>query len=115
MIAYHGFNTEKFVIEKHINSRYGFPCLFFTNDKKLALNYSNDENKIIEILLFPEKTIDFKSNVSYSLNFRNLIYQLRNESLNVVEIKNVYDRPNDSFELIKSSIFVVFNFDKINL
>ena len=106
MIVFHGHNKDEFVIQKHINSRYGFPCLFFSSNINLALNYGKN---VIKLDISPIKTIDFKGKISHSLEFRNLIYSLRNENSKSVLIKNVYDRPNDTASLEFGDILVVFD------
>ena len=106
---YHGHNIENFIkFEKHINSRYGFPCIFMTDEKKLALQYGKKifQKEFYNINL---NSIDFKGKLSYSLEFRNLIYKLFQEDKKMVLIKNVYDRKNENLPLVKSNILVIFD------
>ncbi|HBK82656.1 MAG TPA: hypothetical protein DDZ41_03530 [Flavobacterium sp.] len=111
MQFYHGHNVSHFFqFEKHITSRYGFPCIFMTDNKELALQYG----KFIYTKEFHNiyaTSIDFKGKVSYSLEFRNLIHQLFKEGKQSVLIKNVYDRKDESLPLLKSDILVIFNID----
>lgn len=108
MKFYHGFKGKELLINKNINSRYGFPCLFFSTEIELANQYS--EGNILTIEYTPSKEVDFNSKVSYSLEFRNLILKLRNEHHISALIKNVYDRENENKQLIKSDILVIFVF-----
>ena len=106
---YHGHNIENFIkFEKHINSRYVFPCIFMTDEKDLALQYGK---KIFqkEFYNININSIDFKGKLSYSLEFRNLIYKLFQEGKKMVLIKNVYDRKNENLPLVKSNILVIFD------
>jgi hypothetical protein len=112
MKVYHGYKSAQFKIENHINSRYGFPCLFFTDNIELAKNYSN--NTVISAELNVQTVFDFNNGISHSLTFRNLIYSLRKKSVPVVKIRNVFDRPNENYPLELSDIYVVFDFNQIN-
>lgn len=106
---YHGHNIENFVkFEKHIASRYGFPCIFMTDQKELALQYGKNIFKK-EFYNINANSIDFKGKLSYSLEFRNLIYKLYQEGKKMVLIKNVYDRKTENLPLIKSNILVIFD------
>ena len=111
--AYHGSKDVDFEPNEFIKSRYGFPVLFFTDNKILSSYYATPKGKIFKTELRTNKKIDFGGEFSYSLKFRNLVHLLHHQQYDVVEITNVYDRPNDNFPLEKSTIYVVFNFSKI--
>jgi hypothetical protein len=108
MIFYHGHNNKIIKFENHINSRYGFKCIFMTNSKELAYQYGNFiyEKEFYNIYT---NSIDFNGKVSYSLEFRNLIHKLFKEGKKMILIKNVYDRKSDNLPLIKSDILVIFD------
>lgn len=116
MIFYHGHKNNKgFKIEKHICSRYGFPCIFFASNIELAYNYADNSDNVIQIDFIPNHTIDYERKRTYSNDFRNLIYKLRNEGHDSVLIKNVYDNPDGNYTLELSDILVVFNLDIIKI
>jgi hypothetical protein len=105
---YHGHIEKEFWVNPYQNSRYGFPCIFFTDNIELAQCYGST---IISASIPIQKKIDFGNKISHSLEFRNLIYKLKNEKCNSVAIENVYDRPNDDHLLHKATIVVVFNLE----
>ena len=116
MIFYHGHNKDSnFKIENHISSRYGFPCMFFASNIELAKNYASNSDNIVQIDFIPNHIIDYQKKRTFSNEFRNLIYQLRNEGHDSVLIKNVFDNPDANYMLELSDILVVFNLDIIKL
>ena len=108
MIFYHGHNNKLINFENHINSRYGFPCVFMTDSKQLASQYGEFIYQK-EFYNIYANSIDFKGKVSYSLEFRNLIHKLFKEGSKMILIKNVYDRKTNNLPLIKSDILVIFD------
>lgn len=123
MNFYHGTSTENLKIERHITSRYGFACMFFSNEIQLASLFAKSvsskkkqNNGFIYELQFSlfSKVIDYKNGVTYSADFRNLIFKLFKEGYSSVLIKNAFDYPCDNFkDLIKSDILVIFDLDVI--
>lgn len=117
MKFYHGTYLTDFVIENHIDSRYGFKCLFLTNNLQLAklyAKYHSDKKKCkgsVYVMDLPiGKTYDFNFGLTYSALFRNLIYSLFEKEVPSVLIKNVIDYPSDKFkDFIISDILVVFD------
>ena len=110
-IVYHG-TREALKLENRVSKRYGLVVLFFTDEIRLAKNYSKNDT-VYKVALKADKVIDFNGQVSHSARFRNLVFQMSKEGHDVVAITNVYDRPNDQYPLEKSTIYIVFEIDKI--
>ena len=124
MIVYRGSSRDDFKIEKWKRSRYGFNALFFASDLNLAKLYAqhraDEENKrnggFVYEFEIPDylKVVDYGGKISYSIDFRNLMYKLHNEDHKGVIIKNVYDYPSKKlFSLENSDVIVIFDFDII--
>lgn len=111
--VYHGSRKPLKIINER-SPRYGIPVIFFTDSAMLASMYSAKPYFVVKADIESDHRIDFKGHVSHSSEFRNLIFRLSKEGHDVVAIENVYDRPNDNYPLEKSTIYVVFNFEKIN-
>jgi len=124
VMFYFGTHTTDFKIENHINSRYGFKALFFTNNIELAelfANYHAKKNNQKKGYVYKadfiriDHNVDFNGHISHSSTFRNLIYNLQSKFFKVVQIKNVYDYPSDELKkFINSDIVIVFDFNFIN-
>lgn len=110
-VVYHGSRNE-LKLENRISPRYGLAVLFFTTEIRLAQQYSHG-GPVYKTQLKADKVIDFKGRVSHSAPFRNLVFKMSKEGHDVVAVTNVYDRPNDSYPLEKSTIFIVFDIAKI--
>lgn len=111
-IVYHGCRQE-LKLENRTSSRYGLVVLFFTTELRLAKMYAKGTDNIYKLSLEADKIVDFNGQVSHSSRFRNLVFRLSKRGCDIVAITNVYDRPNDSYPLEKSTIFIVFDIEKI--
>jgi hypothetical protein len=121
---YFGTHISDFKIESHINSRYGFKALFFTNNIEVAELYAKyhatkNRKKVGYIYRAEFATIqhsvDFNSHVSHSSVFRNLVHSLQSKFYKTVKVKNVYDYPSeDMMKFIKSDIIIIFDFNFIH-
>lgn len=107
-MIYHGTKTEiDFVTLK--NSRYGFPCLFFTDSIELASSFAGKSGCIYQAPIpFLNKTVNFNHKPTFSSEYRNLIFKLYQDQINC-KIENIYDRPNENYPWEKSTIYVLFN------
>lgn len=112
MIFYHGAQ-HALKIDKGKKSRYGFPVMFFTDNRKLSEAFSK-EGYLYKADIKVCREIDYKGNVSHSRDFRNKIYAYYKSNCKSVLIKNTYDRPDASCPLVFCSIVVVFDLDLIN-
>lgn len=123
MKLYHGTGVKDFNPEKHINSRYGFQALFFTDKIQIAELYAKhhkEQNKkkegyVYEIDFFDfDKIIEYNYELSYSGSFRRLIIDLHKQNYNSVFIKNVTDYPSTKLiTYLSSNILVLYNIDLI--
>lgn len=124
MIFYRGSSSENFKIESHINSRYGFRALFFTNDIFLAKLYAryraNEKGLKHGGFLYKaeiqsvDKIIDFNSEITHCAKFRNMIHQEFHNNNKTILIRDCYDYPSkEYFELIKSDVLTVFDLSQI--
>ena len=111
-LVYHG-SKEELKLKNKTSKRYGLVVLFFTTEIRLAKMYATDTGKIYKVSLKADKTINFNGQVAHSSRFRNLVFQMSKEGHDVVAIENVFDRPNDSYPFEKSTIFIVFEMDRI--
>ena len=124
MIVDRGSSRDDFKIEKWKTSRYGFHALFFASDLELAKLYAqhraDEERKrnggFVYEFEIPDylHSVDYGNKISYSNDFRNLMYKLYREDHKGVIIKNVYDYPSKklmSFNL--SDVIVIFDLDII--
>jgi len=124
MKVYMGSSKEDFKIQSWKSSRYGFNALVFSSDLYLAQLYAHhkadEEFKrnggfVYEFEL-PDylHIIDYGGKLSYSSDFRNLMFKLFREGHKGVVIKNVIDYPSKRlFCPNYSDIIVVFDFDII--
>lgn len=108
-IVYHGSRVE-LKLENKLSSRYGLLVMFFTTEKRLANMYGKN---IYQVALEADKTIDFNGQVSHSRRFRNMVFQMSKEGHDVVAIENVLDRPNDTYPFETSTIYIIFDLDRI--
>lgn len=121
MKVYIGSSSKDFNIKPAVRSRYGLRCLFFASTIELAKLYAvhhanemclYDGGFVHEVILQGYvKEHDFEHGISYSKEFRNLIYKLHRESHKIVRITNVFDYP--SGKLMRptgSDVIVVFDF-----
>jgi len=124
MIVYRGSSRDDFKIEKWKRSRYGFNALFFASDLYLAQLYAHhradEEYKrsggCVYKFEIPDYlySVDYGGKLSYSSDFRNLIFKLFREGHKAVVIKNVIDYPSKKlFRPNFSDVIVVFDFDII--
>ena len=124
MIVYRGSSRDDFKIEKWKRSRYGFNALFFASDLNLAKLYAqhraDEEYKrnggFVYEFEIPDylHSVDYGGKISYSNDFRILMYKLQREGHKGVIIKNVYDYPSKKlFSLKMSNVIVIFDFDII--
>ena len=123
MKVYFGIDKDNFSIENHITSRYGFRALFFSTNIEVAELYAKfyakkNRKKTAYIYEFniiePKKKIEYNYSISYSSNFRNLVFKGFQEDFNSMLIKNVYDYPSSFLKkMILSDIVVVYNFSEI--
>jgi hypothetical protein len=124
MIVYRGSSTKDFKIKKWVRSRYGLRCLFFASNIELAKLYAihranemylRDGGFVHEVEIQGYiKEYDFGHAISYSNDFRNLIYKLHREGHKIVRIINVFDYP--SKKLMRptgSDVIVVFDYECI--
>lgn len=108
-IVYHGARQE-LQLENRLSKRYGLLVMFFTTEKRLAKMYGNN---VYQVALKADKVIDFNGQVSHSRRFRNLVFQMSKEGHDVVAIENVLDRPSDHFPFEKSTIYMIFDLNRI--
>lgn len=125
MIVYHGTYIKDWKPETHISSRYGFHAIFCTPDRQLARLYAEYYAKFVpsrgskgylyqfEVPDYgPE--FDFKRQITYASNFRNLMYKVNESCSTIAKIKNCYDWPCEALqELVMNDIWVVFDFKLI--
>lgn len=104
MIVYHGTFDSEFLPNEFVNNRYGFVGVFCSPDRELAEKYAEFykyHNKgyrkkgFLFQLEVPDKMkrFDYKGKITYALEFRNLIYQIRDKQLPIAMITNCYDYP----------------------
>ena len=108
-IVYHGSRTA-LKLENTLSKRYGLVVMFFTTEKRLATMYGE---KIYQVALKADKTIDFNGQVSHSRRFRNTVFQMSKEGHDVVAIENVLDRPTEYYPFEKSTIYIIFDLNRI--
>ena len=118
-----GSSTQNFVAKPYKKSRYGFPALFCATERRLAVLYAihrKEETKKnegfihnININIKPH-VVSFHHKESYCNDFRNLIYQLRNEGHSAVLITNIFDFPSRKLMIHnRSDVLVIFDFSII--
>ena len=123
MIVLRGSSTKDFVLKPYKASRYGFPALFCATERRLALLYAlhrKEESKKkegfihkIEISVKPG-IVSFNHKESFSNDFRNFIYKLRNDNKQAVLITNVFDFPSRKYMIHnRSDVLVIFDFSII--
>ncbi len=118
-----GSSTKDFKVKPYKNSRYGFPALFCATERRLAFLYAlhrkeerNKKEGFIHEIIITESpyVVSFNHKESYSNEFRNLIYKLRNESYSSVLITNVFDFPSRKLMVNnRSDVLVIFDFSII--
>ena len=122
MTVYRGDNNGSFKVEKKHNSRYGFPALFFSTKEELARMYATYKAReggepyvYAYDIAHNMQEIDFKGRESYSLEFVNLIHDLKRSGVKAVRITNVFDYPSQDFKGNNSSdVVAVFDLSLIN-
>ncbi len=124
MKFYRGDASEEFKVKRFKTSRYGFNALFFTTNIEVARLYASHRAKeegkynggfVYEFEL-PEADhiIDYQNKITYSPNFRNLMYTLNKTELDSVYLENTFDYPSkELIKYIKSDLLVIFNLDLI--
>ena len=119
MKVYMGTHSANFEILDNINSRYGFPALFFTNNLHLARLYATHYAKENDLsggyvyefeIRSPDEVIDW-NNFSYSAEFVQKINDLYNEKHKSAALRNVIDFPKQDYSrFVYSDIYIVFDF-----
>lgn len=118
MKYYRGDSNADFQVSEGMNSRYGFPAIFFTSSKKLAQNYAKHltRNRLRTGSVYAFEysqnrvKVDFQFKISHSAEFRNLIHTLKSRNIPSALIYNVIDYPSEQFkEYSVSDILVVFD------
>ena len=120
MIVYHGSPIKDLVINPYAKSRYGMVALFFATNIELAQLYAiyhAKQKKITTggfvyrfIIDGHIKEYDFCNRISYSADYRNLIYKLHRSNCRIARIKNVFDYPSKSLKrVVESDVVVVFD------
>lgn len=119
-LFYRGSSSKDFQVKRHVDSRYGFPALFFSSELEIARLYAahNAREKhnhaggyvySMEIME-PMKRIDYKFKVTRCAHFRNLMYELFNSGMDSALVRNALDFPSsDTRQFLDSDILVVFD------
>lgn len=125
MRVFHGTYIKDWKPEAHMSSRYGFSAIFCTTDPQLARLYAEYYAKFVPsrgnkgyLYSFEIPNIgtefDFKRQITYASNFRNLMYKINESCSTIAKIKNCYDWPCEALqELVMNDIYMVLDFKLI--
>ena len=119
MRFFHGSREKDLQIKWGGDRCYSFPYFFMTSEIELAKNYSKHYARTDRNLFFCDFDIRFHEvdfgGMTYTSEFRNLIFKLSNEDHKAVLLKNCLDKPSEKWSFVLSDILVVFDLDIINL
>lgn len=116
MELYHGTDHPALELHDWIVSRYGITALFATPDQELAMRYARHAKRrrgkgyLYSLRASPAKTLDWRGRISYSAEFRNMVYREKQSGTASLLVTNVVDYPDsEQAVFLPSSVAILYD------